>query len=593
MNTTPLTIESLLDAYRAGRTTPTDVIDDVLARIEAAPDRHVWITRLTREQVMSYVAALGSMTGLPLYGVPFAIKDNIDLAGVATTAGCPDFAHVPERSATVVQKLLDAGAIPIGKTNLDQFAAGLNGTRSPYGACHNSFDDAFVSGGSSSGSAVAVATGCVSFALGTDTAGSGRVPAGFNNIVGMKPSCGLLSTTGVLPACRSLDCVSIFAMTAADARRVLDVAEGVDAADAYSRELQSVPLPQAPRIGVPRADQREFFGDLDYARLFSLACERAAAVGGAVIEVDFAPLFETARLLYEGPWVAERYAAIESFLLAHPHSLHPVTETIVGSGNQPTAVAAFRAQYRLKELQRQAAALWTAVDVLMVPSAGTIYRIDEMLADPIRLNSNLGIYTNFVNLLDLAAIAVPAGFRTDGLPFGVTLIAPAGTDRALLQLGAILHLASSPTLGTSAVPVPDSIAPGDDIAAGYIAVALCGAHMSGLPLNVQLTQRKAHLLRTTRTAASYRFFAVPGGPPQRPGLVRVAQGGGAIDVEVWAVPQQHFGSFVAGIPSPLGIGKIELEDGSLCSGFLCESWAVDDAQEITALGSWRAFLKLV
>jgi allophanate hydrolase len=590
MVTTPLTIGSLLDAYRAGRMTPASVIDEVLARIEAAPDRHAWITRLTREQIMSYVDALGSRTGLPLYGVPFAIKDNIDLAGVPTTAACPDFAHVPEQSATVVQKLLAAGAIPIGKTNLDQFAAGLNGTRSPYGACRNSFNDEFVSGGSSSGSAVAVATGCVSFSLGTDTAGSGRVPAGFNNIVGMKPSCGLLSTTGVLPACRSLDCVSIFALTAADARRVFDVAQGLDVEDAYSRELQTVALPRSPRIGIPRGDQLEFFGDIDYAQLFSAACKRAEALGGTVVEIDFAPLFETARLLYEGPWVAERYAAIETFLTTHPDALHPVTATIVGTGNQPTAVAAFRAQYRLKGLQRQAAEMWNVVDVLMVPSAATIYRVDEMLADPIRLNSNLGVYTNFVNLLDMSAIAVPAGFRTDGLPFGVTLIAPAGADRALLDLGATMHLASSPLLGTSDLPVPAAVAVSESMNPGYIAVAVCGAHMSGLPLNVQLTERKGYLLRSTRTAASYRFFALPGGPPKRPGLVRVAQGGGSIDVEVWAVPQQHFGSFVAGIPSPLGIGKIELEDGSMCSGFLCESWAVEGAQEITALGSWRKFL---
>ena len=413
------TIDELLKDYRAQRRTPTDLIDDVLSRIDAAPERNVWISRLTRAQVMEYVRALEgkSPEELPLYGVPFAIKDNIDLAGVPTTAACPQFAYVPERSATVVQKLLDAGAIPIGKTNLDQFATGLVGTRSPYGAGRNSFNADYISGGSSSGSAVAVATGLVSFSLGTDTAGSGRVPAGFNNIVGMKPSCGLLSTRGVVPACRSLDCVSIFALTAGDARRVLDVAHGFDADDSYSRHLAMPSFGSRPvRIGIPQQAQLEFFGDTEYARLFDAACERAKALHGSLVEVDFAPLLETARLLYEGPWIAERYAAIEDFMAQQPDSLHPVTASIIASGAKPSAVAAFRSLYRLRDLQRRSAAIWREADVLLVPTAGTVYTIAEVKANPIALNSNLGRYTNFVNLLDLAAIAVPAGFRSDGLP---------------------------------------------------------------------------------------------------------------------------------------------------------------------------------
>ncbi len=589
---TSFTIDALLNGYRAGQFTPQQIVDEALARIAAAKRRNVWITLLTREQILAYVQALQgkSPDSLPLYGVPFAIKDNIDLVGVPTTAACPEFAYVPTQSAAVVQKLIDAGAIPIGKTNLDQFATGLVGTRSPYGPCENSFDPAFISGGSSSGSAVSVATGLVSFSLGTDTAGSGRVPAGFNNIVGLKPSCGLLSTRGVVPACRTLDCVSIFALTAADAQRVLSVAQGFDAGDAYSRDVEPAALPSSPRYGVPRTDQLEFFGDSEYARLYAEACRRVQDTGAALVEIDFAPLFETARLLYEGPWVAERYAAIASFIRDHAAALHPVTAEITLAGSKPTAVDAFRAQYRLQELQRRAAGVWRDVDVLMVPSAGTIYRIDELLADPIRFNSNLGRYTNLVNLLDLAAIAVPSGFRADGLPFGVTFIAPAGCDRSLAELGSRFHHASTSSLGVSSEPVPAGIPVSTHAPPGYIPVAVCGAHMAGLPLNHQLTERRAFLLRATRTAAAYRFYALPGGPPKRPGLLRVAQGGSTIEIEVWAVPQKHFGSFVAGIPAPLGIGKVELEDGSMCPGFLCESWAIEGAQEITALGSWRKFV---
>ncbi|MBB6091394.1 allophanate hydrolase [Povalibacter uvarum] len=588
---TALTIESVLDGYRTGRSTVEAMIGALLDRIDAAPAGNVWIHRLARDQVMAYAARLRekSMDELPLYGVPFAIKDNIDLAGVPTTAACSEFAYVPTQSAFVVERLIAAGAIPIGKTNLDQFATGLVGTRSPFGACENSFDSRYISGGSSSGSAVAVARGFVSFALGTDTAGSGRVPAAFNNIVGLKPSCGALSTAGVVPACRSLDCVSIFSLSAGDARRVLDVAQGFDAADAYSRDLPARGLPHALRIGIPRRDQLEFFGDTEYAELFGRAHRQAASIGCTVVELDFRPFFETARLLYEGPWVAERFAAIEEFLAAHPKALHPVTASIIGAGSQATAAAAFRAQYRLKALQRATAPVWEQVDALMVPSAGTIYRIADVLADPVTLNSNLGHYTNFVNLLDLAAIAVPAGFRSDGLPFGVTLIAPAGTDKALVGIGARLHAVSSSRLGTTNDAVPSPVE--QTTASGYVHVAVCGAHMSGLPLNHQLTQRKGFLVRATRTAPRYRFYALPGGPPQRPGLVRTNEAGAAIDVEVWAVPQEHFGTFVAGIPSPLGIGKVELEDAISCSGFVCEAWAIEGAEEITSLGNWRAYLR--
>ncbi len=638
---TTLLISSLLDGYCAGDFTPVDIVERVLADIARAPDRRAWITILPRERVLEYATALAARApaSLPLYGVPFAIKDNIDLEGVSTTAGCPDYAYIPSRSAFVVAKLIEAGAIPIGKTNLDQFATGLVGARSPYGAGRNSFDPEYVSGGSSSGSAIAVAMGLVSFSLGTDTAGSGRVPAAFNNIIGLKVTCGALSTTGVVPACRSLDCVSIFALTAGDAARVCDVAAVFDAEDPYAKAVDvrvalladataapaagtgdaataatSSLAPASPpfRFGVPRASQLEFFGDSEYTRLFSEAVTRLESLGGRHVEIDFEPFLATARLLYEGPWVAERYCAVGDFLERQPDSLHPVTRQIISAGRNASAADAFRAQYRLMELRRAAERAWASMDVLVTPTAGTIYRIDAVEAEPIRLNSNLGYYTNFVNLLDLAAVAVPAGFRSDGLPFGVTLVGRAVTDTRLLALADRFHRAANVPLGALSIPIPpllsvSSLAPGATLRADLpptppggtpshstgedrIAVAVCGAHMEGLPLNHQLTSRNATLVSRTRTASKYKFYALPGGPPHRPGLVRVAAGGASIEVEVWSVPASLFGSFVAGIPTPLGIGRVELESGEQVAGFVCESYATATATDITHLGGWRRYL---
>jgi allophanate hydrolase len=587
-----LSITTLLEAYRAQRFSPVELMQALLERCDAAPERNVWIERLPREQVLDHARqCMTRSSELPLYGVPFAVKDNIDLAGVPTTAACPEFKYVPQESAHVVQRLLAAGAIPIGKTNLDQFATGLVGTRSPFGACRNSFDADYVSGGSSSGSAVAVATGLVSFALGTDTAGSGRVPAAFNNIVGLKPSCGSLSTRGVVPACRSLDCVSILALTAADARAVLQVAQGFDAVDPYSRAVTAAAWHGSftgLRIAVPRAAQLEFFGNADYARLFAATCRTVEELGAQLVEVDCSCLFEAARLLYEGPWVAERYAAVGEFIAAHPQAALPVTAQIILAGNRASALDCFRAQYRLQSLQRAAQVIWQDATALLLPTAGTHYTLAAVQAQPIELNSHLGRYTNFVNLLDLAALAVPAGLTSAGLPFGVTLMAPRGTDATLLDLGAQLHAARVETLGATGYPLPPL--PPVTAPSNYVNVAVCGAHLSGLALNHQLLERGAFLVRATQTAPAYRFFALPGGPPERPGLVRVRAGGGAIAVEVWALPQEAFGSFVAGIPAPLGIGKVELADGSWCSGFLCEGWAVEQARDITALGNWRDYL---
>ena len=589
-----LDIASLTAAYRDGSCTPREVVTHVLARMQQHASNPVWISRFEADALHARAAALSKVppASLPLYGIPFAVKDNIDVAGLATTAGCPDFAHTPAGSASVVQRLVDAGAIVLGKTNLDQFATGLVGTRSPYGICRNAFDPDYISGGSSSGSAVAVALGMASFSLGTDTAGSGRVPAAFNNLVGYKPTLGLLSTRGMLPACRTLDAISIFALTAADAQRIAGVAGGFDPADPWSRS----PSPPAgrywsqrgARLAVPLKAQLEFFGNDEYARLFDAAIDRAVQSGCSVHEVDIEPLLQSARLLYEGPWVAERYLATRALIESRPEAMLAVTRSIIEGGRKASALDAFAAQYRLADLRAAARALWDGADALLLPTAGTHYRIDEEQAEPLRLNSNLGRYTNFVNLMDLAAVAVPAGFTSRGLPFGVTLVGRAWDDDDLLRLGDRLHALAGLPPGSATHPEPDThriTAP----VTGCIDVAVCGAHMLGLPLNGQLTSRGAWLIDRTRTAPGYRLFALPGGPPARPGMVRDATGG-SIEMEIWRMPQEHFASFVQGIPSPLGIGRVRTESGQDVAGFLCESAGVAGAQDITTLGGWRAYL---
>jgi allophanate hydrolase len=593
MHDLSLDIANLRRLYRERALTPSALVEQLYARLEGEDARRIWITRLTLEQLLGYARALVGRdpASLPLYGVPFAIKDNIDLAGVPTTAGCPEYAYTPAQSATVVQRLIGAGAIPVGKTNLDQFATGLNGTRSPYGACRNAFDPEYIAGGSSSGSAVATALGLTGFALGTDTAGSGRVPAAFNNLVGLKPTRGLVSTAGVVPACRTLDCVSVFALTAADAQAVLDVAAGFDPRDPYSRPARPARALPAPRFrfGVPPAAQLEFFGNREYAALFDAAVERMQALGGERVEIDLTPFLETARLLYEGPWLAERYVAIRGFIESHPGALHPVTRAIIEKGRAPSAADAFTAMYRLADLRRAVEPILESVDVIVTPTAGTIYRRAELEADPLRPNSHLGYYTNFMNLLDLSAIALPAGFTAAGLPFGITLFADAFREPALLALGARFEQALRLPLGATGRPHPPA-GPAPALPPGYVAVAVCGAHMRGLPLNFQLTERGGFLLEATHTAPQYRFYALPGGPPQRPGLVRVDRDGASIEVEVWALPLEYYGSFVAGIPAPLGIGSVMLDDGRTTQGFVCEAYAVAGAEDITVLGGWRRYL---
>lgn len=532
----------------------------------------------------------------PLAGLTFAVKDNIDVAGWPTTAACPAFAYTAAAHATVVQKLLDAGASLQGKTNLDQFACGLNGTRSPYGAVPNALNPRYVSGGSSSGSAYVVATGQVDFALGTDTAGSGRVPAGLNNIVGLKPSRGLISARGVVPAAQAVDCVSIFATTVARAAQVLAAALGPDAVDPYSRTLSlaSTPFGARFRFGLPASP--EFFGDEAARAAFDEAVQRLKDLGGEAVPVDFGVFTACADMLYGSALVAQRYEAIRGFFDAHEEELIEPVRSIVGAGRPYSAADLVAAQTRLAALAQQAEPLWRGLDLMVVPTAPTHPTIEAMLADPVVLNRQLGAYTNFVNLLDYAALSVPSGFRTDGLPFGITLIGSCGSDWQLAELGQRYHHATGLTQGATGRPLPEPqpIAGLTQAAPPRVRVAVVGAHLSGMPLNSQLTERGATLICRTHTAPVYRLYALPDTTPPKPGLLRVAPGeGGRIEIEVWEMPLSEYGGFVALVPAPLSIGSLQLADGSSVQGFLCEPRALQGAADITHLGGWRAYLASV
>lgn len=593
-------ITSLKAEYDRGIESPCAVVAAIYDEIDRAGQLPVWISLVDRADSMKRARDLEADPAartLPLYGIPFAVKDNFDVAQMQTTAACPAFARTATETATVIQRLLDAGAILIGKTNMDQFATGLVGTRSPYGVCSCVFDQRYISGGSSSGSAVAVARGLVSFALGTDTAGSGRVPAAFNQLVGLKPTRGWLSTKGLLPACRTLDCVSIFAETCADANRVFSVARGYDAADPYSR----VPAPgqeAAPwsaaasfRFGVPSAP--EFFGDKDAASCYDAAVAKLTEIGGVAVEFNYAPFRQAADLLYKGPWVAERVAAIREFLAGDPDTLDPTVKGILDRAQTLSAVDAFEGEYALKALASKCAVVWNDVDFLLLPTTPTQYSIAEVQADPVALNSRLGYYTNFVNLFDLAAVAVPAGFKANGLPFGVTLMGLAFSDEGLLLLADRLHRELAVTLGGSsrelAVTPPLSKPP---LPAGCVPIAVVGAHLTGQPLNWQLTQRRARLMSSTRTTSEYRLFALANTTPPKPGLVySPGFDGDGIEVEVWAMPEETLGSFMKAIPPPLGLGTVRLNDRSEVKGFICESAGIENAREITHLGGWRKYLE--
>ena len=585
-----LQLDALRQAYRNGDTTPRQLL--LALRDKAAalnPDYHLFIHLLSAEELEPYLAALDGrdLDSLPLYGVPFAIKDNIDLAGIPTTAACPAFAYVPERSATIVEQLLALGAIPLGKTNLDQFATGLNGSRSPYGVCPNSVLPEYPSGGSSAGSSLAVALGVASFALGTDTAGSGRVPAALNNLVGLKASKGLISTAGVLPACRTLDCVTTFTATAREASQLLALTARLDPRDEYSRSNPSwndgsaFGVPRPFRFGVPRAQDLEFFGCEEGPQLFGDAIDRLKALGGEAVELDLSPFLEAARLLYEGPWVAERYSVAGELMEENPEAVLPVIRAVLAKAPAVSGVQTFRAQYRLQALKAVCDKALEGLDCVLTPTIGRPVTLAELDAEPVLRNSELGYYTNFMNLLDYAAVAVPSGFMANGLPWGVTLFGRAFTDQYLLGVADALQRQQNPGLPTPTNPARHDRA----------RLVVCGAHLDGLALNWQLRQRDARLIEATYSSKHYKLYALAGGPPLRPGMLRVAEGGVAIEVEVWELPSRELGSFLTGIPAPLGLGKVQLADGRWESGFICEPYGLEGAIDISHLGGWRAYLQ--
>jgi allophanate hydrolase len=584
-----LEIPAILAAYKDGSLTPVALFEDLIARMDAYPDRAVFISRLCNEEILGRAAALdvAEIENLPLFGIPFVVKDNIDVAGVPTTAACPAFAYTPEKDATAVAKLRAAGAIVLGKTNLDQFATGLNGTRSPYGAPRSVFNADYISGGSSSGSAVAVGAGLAAFALGTDTAGSGRVPAMFNNLIGLKPSIGRISATGMVPACKSLDCISIFANSAADAMAVLQVAEGLDETDAYSRAPSTLILPASPRIGVLTEKDRDFAGDAEAEKLYDAAIAATLGLGWEARKIDYAPFREIAAALYGGAFVAERLAGLKVFFATQPDSFDPVVREIIAGAEKFSAADLFADIYRIQALKRAAQAELDKCDVLVLPTAPTTYTVAEMLQEPVKYNSNLGTYTNFVNLMDLAAIALPAGFRPDGLPFGVTLVGPAFSEMSLAGYAEVLHGALGAGSGKTRALPQAKLPP---VVTDDVTIVVAGAHLSGMVLNHELVSLGGRLVEATVTVPHYKLFALATTPP-KPGLVNAPEfAGTGIAVEVWALSAENFGRFIAALPAPMGIGKVVLADGSVHPGFLCEAFALEGAKDITSYGGWRAYL---
>ncbi|MEG1209631.1 MAG: allophanate hydrolase [Leclercia sp.] len=589
-----LRLDALAQAYRAGQFSPRALIASLRERALALnPEFNTFIHILTADELEPYLTALdgASPDTLPLYGVPFAIKDNIDLAGIETTAACPAFAYHAEQDATIVAQLIALGAIPLGKTNLDQFATGLNGTRSPYGLCRNSVHADYPSGGSSAGSSLAVALGLASFALGTDTAGSGRVPASLNNLVGLKATKGLISTAGVVPACRTLDCVTFFTTTAAEASQLLALTAVRDPRDEYSRsnpawngaQAFGVPAPGF-RFGVP--DRLEFLGCAESEALYHRAKERLIALGGVPFTIDFSPFLAAATLLYDGPWVAERYHVAGKLIEQQPDAVLPVIRAVLQKAPGTDAVAAFDAQYRLQRFKTECDALLANLDCVLTPTYPRPVSLAELADEPVKRNAELGVYTNFMNLLDYAAVAVPVGEMANGLPSGVTLFGRAFTDQYLLSLADALQRHQNLKLPGDRQIQGD--APTAAATHDRMSIVVCGAHLDGLALNAQLRQRGATLQESTRSAPHYRLYALADG--KRPGMVRDTDQGAAIAVEVWQLPHAEVGSFLAGIPAPLGLGKVELEDGRWLSGFICEGYGLQGAKDITSFGGWRAWI---
>lgn len=591
--------ETISDIVRQHRENPSSIAGTMsrsFARIRDHGDPAIFISLRDEGEAAAEAKALAGKDAsqLPLFGVPFAVKDNIDVAGLPTTAACPAFSYMPSQDANAVARLRAAGAIVVGKTNLDQFATGLVGVRSPYGIPKNPVHGDLVPGGSSSGSAVAVSAGLVPFSLGTDTAGSGRVPAMLNNIVGLKPSLGLMSTSGVVPACRTLDCVSIFSLTVDDAVIALKAMAGYDPDDPYSRHRTvsaMTPFPADLKIGIPRKGQLLFFGDRQSEQGYDAAIARLVALGARTVEVDIEPLYETARLLYEGPWVAERYLVIRDLLASDPNAIHPVTREITIAGAKITAADTFAALYRLESLRQVARKTFAQIDTLVLPTAPTAYTVAQVLADPIQLNSRLGTYTNFVNLLDLCGLAVPSSMRADGIPFGITLLAPAGNDALLASIGRVFHADTKLKVGAKGFMPPPLPPISNNVAKDEVALVAVGAHMSGMALNHELTSLGGRLISATTTAPDYKLYALDGTRPPKPGMLRVAPNSGTpLKVEVWALSAGNFGKFVAAVPSPLSIGTVKLADGSFAKGFLVEAEAIKGARDISSFGGWRAFI---
>jgi allophanate hydrolase len=589
------TIAALVAAHADGKSVTT-TIEETYERIARRDDPALFIALRPKAEAVAAASEVQAARphGKPLFGVPFAVKDNIDVAGLPTTAACPAFAYKPERSAFVVERLERAGAIVIGKTNLDQFATGLVGVRSPYGVPRNALRADLIPGGSSSGSATAVGAGLVPFALGTDTAGSGRVPAALNGIVGLKPSLGALSSTGVVPACRTLDTISVFALNAQDAFAVFQAASGYDEKDAYSRRFprpEMSGLPKGLRVGVPQAGQLAFFGDAHAEAAFARDLETVAALGMTVVRFDFEPFAEVARLLYEGPWVAERFAATKPLIEMDPSALHPVTRAIIEGARKFDAVAAFEAFYKLADRKRRTQGAWSSFDVMLVPTMPRPYTVAEVQADPVRLNSRLGTYTNFVNLLDLSAFATPSSMRGDGLPSSVTLIGPSGADGLIAGLAAAIHAQSGAPMGATGAPAPKPLAAAPSAPGERILLAVVGAHLTGLPLNRELVELGASFVAETETTDDYRLFALRDAEPPKPGLLRIADRAGVpIKTEMWSLDPAAFGAFVAAVPAPLSIGTVRMKDGRSVKGFLVEPEAAAGATDISAFGGWRAYL---
>ena len=596
-----MSFDAIWKEYFLNKCLPSTLFIRLIEILDKSDRPEVWISRVSQKNLIAQIEKLDEalqkhgeqvLNFMPLFGLPFAVKDNIDVTGMQTTAACPDFTYKPENSAYVLQKLEEAGAVLIGKTNLDQFATGLVGTRSPYGVVRNAHFPEYISGGSSSGSAVAVALQLVSFALGTDTAGSGRIPAGFNGIVGLKPTRGLVSTRGIFPACRTLDCVSVFAQNVQDSWRVLHIISGYDKENEYSQHiLQANIRKNGYRIAVP--ETLEFYDDEYAQNAFSYAMAQIKKLPKVKIKtIPFHTFVEAAKLLYQGPWVAERRAAVSSFFEERSQMMDPIVRDIISQADQFNAVDTFNAGYRLEELKRESECLMTDIDFLVVPTAPTIPTISAVNSDPVVINSKLGYYTNFVNFFDLAALAIPASVRSDGLPAGITLIGNRGSDYLLSTAGEELQtefdridttrMQYQGNYSVVADPLPYE--------EPTVKVAVVGAHLHGQPLNWQLVERGARKLRSTTTSKNYRLYELSGSIPPKPGLARVMEDGCTIELELWEIPQRNFGSFVEDVPAPLGIGSVQLSDGCYVKGFICEQWALNNAKDISFHGSWRAYL---